>query len=583
MTELRKAILATGEVKTKSVNDERRIVFVASSNGLDRHYEHVDVMSLRLPTKNSGSIKVADIPEEGIEGIVDIPLMLNHSGDIRDVIGSVRKAQVINGELVFEAGISSLPIAQEMLTLIEEGHLSNAFSITMTDYDYNFDSETISNAEVIEVSLVYRGANKEARLLATKAVEEAEQATEDEKAKEEPTEAEVAETEEKPETEESSATEPEAAEEKPAEETTNNNEETEMDPEDAKAMVAEKAMPTQAVATSAKYLDTKEAIVDFVETMKSVATGDAAELREAWKAKLAAKGIQDDGGVLLPSGIVREIKDTVEKSGTILKLVDQTGLTVFDTALNLIGTDVEDGRAKGHKGNGATKKEEKIKLEGRTLRAQYIYKYLTIPKEMIRENQDTGALVKYVMSELPKRVIAEVERDIVIGDGRAAGSDDKVTSLISIKSDIADSNSIYAKAYTPESGENLYESIINAGTELEAEGKVYVIMSKKKKASLKLTKIGDHYVFGVGSGTLAEDIEVEDILTPAFMKNEEDYPVILVVLSEYKTVGDNTTQGFTNFALKENKQEYLEEIYIGGGLAGYISAVGISAGTGSKS
>lgn len=167
-----KIVPVSARLKAKDAegNSERRITFVASSNGVDRHYETVNVESLRLPLKGGGTIKVAEIPAEGISDVIDIPLMLNHSGDVKDVIGSVRKAFYQNGELIFEAGISSLDVAQDMLTLIEEGHLSNAFSITMIDYDYNFDSETISNAEIIEVSLVYRGANKEARLLAIKSL-----------------------------------------------------------------------------------------------------------------------------------------------------------------------------------------------------------------------------------------------------------------------------------------------------------------------------------------------------------------------------------------------------------------------------
>ena len=160
-----KAIEFNGAVRSKDVDGERRITFVASSNGIDRHYERVDVESLRLPLKDGGTAKVAEIGSNGIEG-VDIPLMLNHSGDVTDVIGSVRKAYFENGELIFEAGISSREVAQEVLTLIEEGHLSNAFSITMIDFDYQ--DNTIYDAEVIEVSVVYRGANKEARLLAIK-------------------------------------------------------------------------------------------------------------------------------------------------------------------------------------------------------------------------------------------------------------------------------------------------------------------------------------------------------------------------------------------------------------------------------
>ena len=153
MTEKQKSVQFSGTLKTKDVDGERRIVFVASSSSIDRDYERVDVPSLRLPLRAGGEIQVSQIGADGVEG-VDVPLMLNHSGDVRDVIGSVRKAMFIDGELVFEAGISSRGIAQEILTLIDEGHLSNAFSITMTDFDYDYETETIKNAEVIEVSVV---------------------------------------------------------------------------------------------------------------------------------------------------------------------------------------------------------------------------------------------------------------------------------------------------------------------------------------------------------------------------------------------------------------------------------------------
>lgn len=156
------------KVSTKSVDGERTIVFVASSPKEDRDYESVDVKSLRLPLKGGGFVVAGTLT--GGENI-DIPMLLNHSFDVEDVIGSVRKAYLNESdELVFEAGVSSRFKAQDMLTLLEEDHLSNAFSITMIDYDYNFDSQTITNAEIAEVSMVFRGSNKEARLLAVKSL-----------------------------------------------------------------------------------------------------------------------------------------------------------------------------------------------------------------------------------------------------------------------------------------------------------------------------------------------------------------------------------------------------------------------------
>ena len=208
-------------IKTKDAEGERRIQFVASSNQLDRHGERVDVASLRLPLKSGGEIKVSQIGENGVEG-VDIPLMLNHSADIRDVIGSVRKAFYVGDELIFEAGFSKREIAQEILTLVEEGHLSNAFSITMSDFDYDYDTQVISNAEVLEVSVVFRGANREARLLAIKSLLGGEQMEEAEKV-------------------EAEKTEPEAVEETIVEETEAEAEVVESSDEEAKEVAEETA------------------------------------------------------------------------------------------------------------------------------------------------------------------------------------------------------------------------------------------------------------------------------------------------------------------------------------------------------
>jgi HK97 family phage major capsid protein len=162
-----KAISA--KVAVKGDGDERKVTFVVSSTGLDRDYEHVDVKSLRLPLKGGGYVVAKDL--DGSQ-TVDVPWLLNHSFDVEDVIGSVRKATYdpLADELVFEFGVSKRAKAQDMLLLIEEGHLDNAVSITMSDYVFDEDTSKIYDAEVIEVSLVFRGSNKQARLLAVKSL-----------------------------------------------------------------------------------------------------------------------------------------------------------------------------------------------------------------------------------------------------------------------------------------------------------------------------------------------------------------------------------------------------------------------------
>lgn len=162
--------LSTKAVKAKVTigvdEGERTIVAVVSSSNYDRDNERVDVSSLRLPLKGGGYVVANELT--GDEPI-DIPMLLNHSFDVEDVIGSVRKAYLSAlGELVVEFGISGRAKAQDLMQLIDEKHLDNAFSITMSDFQYS--DKTIYDAEIVEISLVFRGSNKEARIVAVKSL-----------------------------------------------------------------------------------------------------------------------------------------------------------------------------------------------------------------------------------------------------------------------------------------------------------------------------------------------------------------------------------------------------------------------------
>ena len=551
--------LKTEISKSVGENEERRIRFVASSVNEDRHYEKVDVASLRLPLKQGGEIRAGAIPTEGVNDLVDIPLILNHSGDVRDTIGSVRSAFYENGELIFEAGISKREIAQEMLLLLEEGHLSNAFSITMSDFDYNFESETISNAEIIEVSLVFRGANREARLLAVKSLKGDEMSQE----------------KETPEVLKKEATttvypeivaddEPEVEQAKNSIENNNYNEEKEeeMDKELAKDAIS-KAAPSQTMKSSSNYLETREAMNDYAKILEKFAGANANEVKKAWADHVAHKGISNVEA-LLPGAMVSAISDGIEKSGTIWNILNKTGLTV-----RRIDAEIAGARAQGHK-RGTTKKETTLTFTDRVIRAGFIYDYLKLNKEDIVENRDTGALVKFVLETLPKRIITELERAVVIGDGRNGDGDDKINSFVSILEDAK--NNVFATEYTPVKDEPLYKSIVKAAANIVAEGDVYLVMSKSAKAELKLseTKSGA-LVFPLG-GDIAGTLEVKEIFTPSWFAPEGVQAVIFVG-DAYETVGDNSIEAYTNFSLSQNKQEYLQEIYAGGALTKVKSGV----------
>ena len=555
--------LKTEISKSVEVNEERRLRFVASSVHEDRHSETVDVASLRLPLKQGGELRAGAIPTEGVNDLVDIPLILNHSGDVRDTIGSVRSAFYENGELIFEAGISKREIAQEMLLLLEEGHLSNAFSITMSDFDYNFESETISNAEIIEVSLVFRGANREARLLAVKSLKGDEMSQEKETPevlKKEAT------TTVYPEIVADDEPEVEQAENSTENNNSNEEKEEEMNKEIAKDAIS--AMPSQVSKATTDYLNTKGAVVDFANALQDNAGASAEDFKKAWAAKVASKGITNVEQ-LLPGALVSAISDGIEKAGTIWNVVNKTGLTV-----RRIDAETAGARAQGHK-RGTTKKEMSLTFTDRVIRAGFIYDYITLNKEDIRENQDTGALVKFVLETLPKRIITEIERAIVLGDGRTASGDDVIESFVSILKDAQ--TGTFATEYTPAKDEPLYKSIIKAAAQIEAEGPIYAVLSKSAKADLKLSETKNGALVLPLGGDLAGTFELKEIFTPSWFNkaNAADYQAVLFVGDAYETVGDNSIEAFTNFSLSQNKQEYLQEIYAGGALTKVKAGVAI--------
>ena len=596
MTIKQKIVSVTGRLSTKSVDGERRIVFVASSNNEDRHYEHVDVASLRLPLKGGGDITVSAIPSEGVSEVIDIPLMLNHSGDVRDVIGSIRAAYFSNNELTFEAGISKREVAQDMLTLLEEGHLSNAFSITMIDYDYNIDSETISKAEVIEVSLVYRGSNKEARLLAIKSLLGDEMKTKqndnfgdangdgkDHTVAPEAPEVETSETTEAPETagetfadnsgEETTNESEGETQEAPI---TNNNEEKEEtmnNKEIAKDAVVEKgAMPNQP-ASANNYLKTKAALLDFKNIVLKNHRGSNEQIMREWNENLKSKGVTGDA--IMPSQIENIFfKAWVDNPG-ILATFRTVG--VKSAAVYAIGTS---DTANGHK-KGDAKVDQSLTNVRRDLKGLGIYKKLPIDLQDLYDDEK-GELLTFRVEELAARVANAIAVGALIGQGTG----DKATlqgtrGLYPMLSDINATSgygSNVATKVTGETGEGSYELAVRAVGAVKDEknaGKILVVPTGFT-TELKLAKGSDgHLMFPAGSN-LANLLDVKQIFEIDELVGK-DVKAIAYANQSYVLIGEPTATVRTDFDTNKNQDVMLTERYVGGSAQGYKTVAGAFA------
>lgn len=593
-----KAVDFRGKIATKSAeNGERRIVFVASSNGLDRHHEQVDVASLRLPLKGGGHVKVETISDEGVDN-VDVPLMLNHSADATDIIGSVRRAFYRDNELIFEAGISSLDKAQDVLTLIEEGHLSNAFSITMTDFDY--EDSTIYDAEVIEVSVVYRGSNKEARLLAVKALEEsAEKPEEPATETEEPAtietvqkDAEPTETEEKPETtepteeqeaepqaEQEPETEPETAEaEEPAEsgeEKETKEEKEEMNPEIAKAaVVAEGAEVANETAVNSKaYLASDKAMADFAKVIVANKGLGNEAIMSAWGAELKSKGIT--GATVLPT----KLENVLFKLWT-----DQPGILSTFKFVNVkhaqalgyqLGTN---GTAKGHT-KGAQKTNQDLVGVSREILTRAIYKKLPIDLQDLVDDE-TGALLAFRSEELQDRIANAIAVGAIIGDSEYLNSG---RGLYSMTADIA-ATSGYGKdvavSVANDSNDTVYDKAIKTIYALNIENgqKAVLIAPRGFKKDLLLTKdSAGHPVFNPGMD-IAAALGVKEIFEMTEMTGS-GYDLIAYIDGSYMLIGENGTSVYPQKDINYNQDVMLAERYVGGSATGFQTVAGYKTAT----
>ena len=459
-------------------------------------------------------------------------------------------------ELGFADEVSEAPEKQKQ----DEG-VQNAMGM-----NFAFSMSAVKQADAKPMQSLAEQIKAKAEAEAAKAAEPAEETTTEPETKtDEPAAPEAA-----PEAEPTD----EAEQSEPGEPTDNNPEEdTEMEPKDiAKMQVKEPADPAAVSTTVAtNYLDTPQALNDFAKVLVKNAGAETSDIRSAWENHLKTTMGVTNPDKVLPTPVVEAIESAFKAGGQIWNLMNKTGLDAYNTAW-----DTNTDGARGHK-VGKNKKEADVVFENRVLEGQYIYERIDLDKETLRKNKSTGSILKYILTELPKRIIATMERAAIIGDGRDKSSDDDaIVSFISVKDD-AKAGNMFAKTYTPKSGESRRTSILNAMDLIQAEGDVYIIAKRGYITALKDERGTDNHMLYTPGVNILEDLELAGKFTPQWFNdtNDADNDAYLVVLNAYKTVGDNSIESFSNFKLESNKQQYLQEVFHGGGLSKIASAVAI--------
>ena len=596
----RKSFANSGAPETNG----RTLTFLANSGKVMCDGLTVDLKTLKAPLID-GSLKlVSDLTESDK---LSLPLLIDHMPSIECQAGAITRLWMTDDGMMAEAKLSEVDQGERIRQLAADGCLTNSFSITVEFNQRPGKDGIIHDGELLEISVVYRGADPRAAFTAINSrnntngdtmnpellkklartvaqfkltPDEAEQLTDsigdimqsalDEIA--------AAITDQKEGEGEGEGT---PAPEEPVQ--TSSGRQT---------IIINKANHAAHQSGTVKFshdrktwLDSDDAMIAFERALIDTDNKGVEAFHREW-ADTVNRNMSDTAsfGVdatnvnkFIPTEAITTISDALNTRGSGLwNLLRKTGMDRLTIGGNIAGL-TDQTRAHGYPvaQYGTKKTEQKLSFVKRELQADYTYKYITLNKGDIRRTQRPGALLRYVLQELPNYIIQTIERQIALG-----GYTD-MAHFRSVVTDAGDNSSEwkgnrFALSYTMTDNAPLMD-FVRASHMVRAQGNKVLLCNADTVADLLMSANanGNTYIALGGDDTLARALGVNQIITPEWWTDTDDNTTMGVIMaaSHYAVVGDTSIEAFTNFALSTNTNEYLQEIYAGGGLDAEKSAV----------
>lgn len=563
-------------------SDGKMLTFLANSGTRMTNGYTVDLHTLQAPV-NDGQLKlVTDLADSDH---LTLPLLLDHMPSITAQVGIIEKLWLSDDGLIAQARLSDNERGKNVQQLASEGMLTNSFSITI-DFDSDPDEKgVIHNAELVEISVVYRGADSKAVFrslnnIEGKIMELKNNLTKDEAQSllDQITDAingltETDDTDDGPETPDQSNDVENSKEGTVANGRTNiiiNSAGT------ARQSLAKTSDPLK------DWLKSEDATKAYEQALWRTDNQGVQGFKNAWREELARHAYADNSSIdeasvtkLVPTSVITEIEDALNKASELWPLYRKLDVDSFTVGAQLAGL-TDDTRAHGYKvaDYGTTKKTQKFNLVERKLAADFVVKYAVLNKGDIRRTDKPGALVKYLLAEMPNYILHAIDRQIILG-----GYTD-MDFFRSVQTDAKDSSSEFAgKNFVLSATEgdraNLVLDVVGLAAKITATGTKVLVMSPETKVDVITAADGiGRPLVGYGNDNLAAYLGVDKVITPDWWTDADDANTraVIIVPEAYGVVGDTSISAFTNFALKTNEQEYLSEIFAGGALTKVKSA-----------
>lgn len=580
--------------------DGRTLTFLANSGKVMCGGLTVDLDTLKAPLIDGTLKLVSDLDESDK---LSIPLLLDHMPSVEAQAGTITRLWMTDAGLMAEARLSEVDNGERIRQLAADGCLTNSFSITVEFNKQPSKDGIIHNGELVEISVVYRGADPRAAFtsinhrkgdtmdneLMTKLARTVAQfkLDPDEAANLTSSVTDImtdAVTDIKDAIDDQTDT-PNAQEQTAPEEPDQSSNKRPLIIINKSNRAARQSGVASFSHDRKTWLDSPDAMAAFERTLIDNDNKGVEAFHKEWAdtvsrnmADTASFGVgKTDVDKFIPTEAITTISDALNTRGSGLwNLFRKTGMDRLTIGGNVLGLS-EETRAHGYPvaSYGSKKKEQTLSFVKRELTADYTYKYITLNKGDIRRTQKPGALLRYILSELPNYIVQTIERQVVLG-----GYED-MAHFRSVTTDAADKSSEwagnkFALTYTLTEDAPLM-GFVKASHMVRAQGNKVLVCNADTVADLLMSADanGNSFIALGGDDTLARALGVSQIVTPEWWTEEDDKKTSGVVMaaSHYAFVGDTSVESFTNFALQTNTNEYLQEIYAGGGLDAEKSAV----------
>ena len=316
------------------------------------------------------------------------------------------------------------------------------------------------------------------------------------------------------------------------------------------------------------YLDSPQAVKDFVNCIRNASSGS--EHTKLWKEVLIKNDIT---GLAYPTEIFAEIQTKWEGNTGLVNAIRKISNKAIKIPYTTQDKSDLDVRAKGHK-KGKVKLPQNLVLNDKQINLQFIYKDLPIDRIDLVSIEDDAALIRWVVEELAFMLAYEIERAILIGDGRTSG-DSRITTIEAIGSKtVTDAWTVV----TPRTKDTLIEDIKALLDTMVDKGRgIWLFMSKQNITALQEFKAATGATTQYQSlDVIKNALGVEEI--KAFDLGEGIEAIAMVPDLYYRSGGEPFGEKWTIY--EKNQEAFRSEVAIGGAIGGLLSTGVLTAAAG---